>query len=176
MPRYYEGIPYGPKYRQVEPRRGRSPRPYLALVVVAALLLAAVSYRDSLLNGGDSQPPTPASTAQLPIAAQPTRAPVATATLPPSPTPLPTREPTVLVVANTDRLGVYLRRTPRLEDRVRAWQEGTIMVVIGDDQEVDGRRWRNVRDPAGNEGWIPAQYLVPPGATRTPTATPAARR
>jgi SH3-like domain-containing protein len=30
--------------------------------------------------------------------------------------------------------------------------------VLGPDQTVNGVVWRQVEDPAGNQGWIPAQY------------------
>ncbi len=65
-----------------------------------------------------------------------------------------------LVVANTDGEGVFLRRTPSAADKVKAWPEKTIMVRIGPVQEGEGRRWVNVRDPDGNEGWVPEEYLA----------------
>lgn len=65
------------------------------------------------------------------------------------------------VVANTDGLGVYLRRTPNPADRVRAWPERTVMVAVGPDREVNGVVWKPVRAPDGAEGWVPAQYLAP---------------
>ena len=34
------------------------------------------------------------------------------------------------------------------------------MEVIGADREAEGIVWRNVRDPKGNTGWVPAEYLV----------------
>lgn len=83
--------------------------------------------------------------------------------VPPSPTatktPVPDT-PQIMLVANTGGLGVYLRRTPNLDDRVRAWQEGTKMEVIGQPVESAGRRWYRVRAPDGVEGYIPAEYLV----------------
>jgi hypothetical protein len=66
-----------------------------------------------------------------------------------------------MVVGNTNGDGVALRRTPKLDDRLVAWQDGSVMEVIGPDATGDGLTWRNVRDPKGNTGYIPAQYLVP---------------
>lgn len=91
----------------------------------------------------------------------------------PAPTPAPDAQPTpgppeVLAVGNTGGDGVYLRRTPRLSDRLRAWPDRTPMVTVGEDVEAEGRMWKHVRDPAGNVGWVPAQYLVAP--QRPPTA------
>ncbi len=109
-------------------------------------------------------------------------APAATAQAHPTATPDPTISPTpqpspqAFTVGNTDGQGVYLRRSP-LGERIRAWPDGTVMIAIGGDQIVDGKTWRNVKDPDGNDGWALADYLVPrkltPAATSLPTSTPA---
>ncbi|MBI4504545.1 MAG: hypothetical protein HY691_03340 [Chloroflexi bacterium] len=84
-----------------------------------------------------------------------------TATLPPPPvataTPQPVRSYTV---GNTGGDGVYIRRTTRLADRIMAWPDGTRMESQFDEQQSEGRVWRKVRDPRGNVGWVPAEYLV----------------
>ena len=64
-------------------------------------------------------------------------------------------------VAGTDGAGVYLRRTPKSADRVRAWPDDTVMERAGDDAQAEGRLWHMVKDPAGNVGNIPAEYLAP---------------
>lgn len=64
------------------------------------------------------------------------------------------------VVGNTGGDGVYIRRTTRLADRIVAWPDGTRMEALFEEQHVDGRLWRKVRDPRGNVGWVPAEYLV----------------
>ena len=89
---------------------------------------------------------------------------------------LPGAGPTTLVVGNTGGDGVWIRRTPAMADRLRAWPDRTVMQVIGTDQQAEGKAWTNVKDPAGNEGWIPAEYLVDPNAAPAPSAagTPAA--
>ena len=82
------------------------------------------------------------------------------------------------VIGNTGGDGVYIRRTTDMADRIKAWPDGTEMVVVGPDVAVEGRLWRNVRDPDGNLGFVPAEYLVtsPPSAAaqKDPTATPEA--
>ena len=94
----------------------------------------------------------------------------------------PTVDPTILYVANTDGDGVYIRRTPNLEDRINAWPDGTQMVRVGASVTVDSKIWENVRAPDGTVGFIPAQYLITAqqaaatNAARPPTFTPAPAR
>ena len=66
-----------------------------------------------------------------------------------------------LKVANTGGTGVFLRRTPNMNDRVRAWADGTSLRVIGPDTIENGVTWKHVQDPAGNQGWIPSEYTAP---------------
>ncbi|MPZ13429.1 MAG: hypothetical protein GEU73_03230 [Chloroflexi bacterium] len=68
---------------------------------------------------------------------------------------------TAVRIANTDGLGAYIRRTPNLSDRLRVWPEGTQLTVAGPDAAANGLQWKQVTDPAGNHGWIPAQYTAP---------------
>lgn len=95
----------------------------------------------------------------------------------PSPTPIPTRQPATPTsasspiatppaksfaqVGNTDGDGVYIRRTPKIADKIVAWPDGTLMEIVGEDVMAEGRRWRHVKDPNGNVGWVPAEYLIP---------------
>jgi hypothetical protein len=84
----------------------------------------------------------------------------------------PTGKPTVAAsspgqwfeVANTGGEGVFIRFTPRASDTVTAWPDTTKMQVVGADVEADGRRWKNVRDPDGLVGWVPAEYVRPTAA------------
>jgi hypothetical protein len=78
----------------------------------------------------------------------------------PEPEPTPASPPTFVRVANTGGDGVFLRRTPRSGDRLVAWNEGTVMEIIGEDREAEGVIWKHVKDPKGNSGWIPAQYAI----------------
>jgi hypothetical protein len=68
--------------------------------------------------------------------------------------------PTSVWVGNTDGEGVYLRNSPDLADRVRAYPDGTELTVVGDDVEGDGRQWHHVRAPDGLEGYVPAEYTL----------------
>jgi len=71
--------------------------------------------------------------------------------------PIPV-SPSKLRITNTDSEGAFLRRTTNLEDRLRAWPDGTELKLLGRDVVANGLTWKYVEDPAGNRGWIPAQY------------------
>ena len=78
------------------------------------------------------------------------------------PTSAPTRvAQQMMKVGNTDREGVYLRRTPNMDDKIRPWMDGTPMTVLAQPVTVNGVTWLKVRAPDGVEGYIPSQYLVP---------------
>jgi hypothetical protein len=63
-------------------------------------------------------------------------------------------------VGNTDGEGVYVRNTPVMSDRVRAYSDGTALTIIGDDVDGDGQHWKHVRTPDGLEGYVPAMYTT----------------
>lgn len=67
---------------------------------------------------------------------------------------------TWVAVANTGGQGVYLRRTPYMEDKIAAWPDGTKLQVIGPDIDSEGRRWKQVRDPRNQVGWVPTEYVI----------------
>ena len=100
--------------------------------------------------------------------ATPTHTPTATATSTATPTPThtPTATPTptasLAKVGRTGNQGVWLYRGPVLaSDRIRALGDGTRVTVIDDETvEADGYVWVKVRDRKGNQGWIPARYLI----------------
>ncbi|MBI2906999.1 MAG: SH3 domain-containing protein [Chloroflexi bacterium] len=83
------------------------------------------------------------------------------ATPKPAPTPTPTQAPREMVVGNTGGMGVYVRRTPSMEDKIKAWPDGTTMRVTGKETEGEGKKWLPVEDPDGNQGYVPSEYLVP---------------
>jgi hypothetical protein len=68
--------------------------------------------------------------------------------------------PKVFLVGNTDGDGVYLRRTPSLNDRDTAYADDTELVAIGPDVTAEGELWHHVRTPDGKEGYVPAKYTV----------------
>ncbi|HZK66356.1 MAG TPA: hypothetical protein VFD42_02260, partial [Chloroflexota bacterium] len=101
------------------------------------------------------EPPAPIATPGLSGARIPTQPAART----PTPSPMPTGQ-AGLRVGNTGGEGVWLRRTPNLDDKIRPWMDGTPMVVTGPRVMGDGRIWEKVRAPDGVEGYIPAEYLV----------------
>jgi S1-C subfamily serine protease len=89
------------------------------------------------------------------------------------PAPEPTAPPPIaLYIANTDGSGVYLRRTAGDAERIKAWGDGTRMLVVGADETAGGQTWKRVQDPDGNVGYVPSRYLS--GAPVAPVA-PATR-
>jgi hypothetical protein len=65
------------------------------------------------------------------------------------------------IVTNTDGAGVYVRRTPHMEDRIRAWPDGTRLRSTQETIWSEDRYWFGVVDPAGNSGWVPSNYVRP---------------
>ncbi len=63
-----------------------------------------------------------------------------------------------LRVANTDGVGVVLRNSPREADKsTRGLMDGANVSVV----ERNGSDWVHVRADNGQDGWIPARYVVP---------------
>ena len=135
----------------------------LALISMAVL---------TACGGGTAAAPTaepPAAATSAPAAAKPSvstvpsPAAVAAAT---SPAPAaaapaaPGKPVSTVYVGNTDGEGVYVRKTPAMSDRVRAYADGTALIIIGDEVDGDGQHWRHVRTPDGLEGYVPAMYTV----------------
>ncbi|MCL5962292.1 MAG: hypothetical protein M1358_23765 [Chloroflexi bacterium] len=139
---------------------------FLLFGVVSAILLTgldvklpdlATSQNRIVANlfGGTKAPP------KLSEPPAPARAPVEAVAEQEAPQPEPTQAPArkTVKVVNTGGVGVYVRRTPNMADRLVAWPDNAIMEIVGEDRTVGELRWRNVKDPAGNVGWIPAEYL-----------------
>jgi len=103
--------------------------------------LAGVPYQPQPSATATGSAPTPAR------AAQP-------APTPPMATPLLTT-----YVANTGGDGVYLRHTPHLADRWIAWPDNAPLIFLGNEADGDGQHWLQVRDPKGDVGWVPAQFV-----------------
>lgn len=141
------------------------------LVLFAWMTWIYVSYRSDLSN----RPTATATRITRTVEAMPTATPLSS----PTSALTATRTPQTLLVGNTGGDGVSLRRSPSMADRLRSWPDGTPMVVVGPDQLGEGRVFKNVRDPAGNVGFVPANFLIEvpgappgPGATATPTPRP----
>ncbi len=167
----WQGLPIGPKTGRLQ--HSERPRHVVgcSIVLVLAAVLAFLGFLATMSRGGGVGEPatTPVPTPRPAVAAAPTSSPTVAATVTTLTTASLPPRPVSLVVANTEGQGVFIRRNPSATDKIRAWPERTVMILIGEDRQAEGRRWRNVRDPAGNEGWVPADYLVSPP---TPTATP----
>ncbi len=142
------------------------PRPtgrrYPEIVVVA--LIAAVAFLTFYTMFGQWR-----FTSSGQIVARPTETPVETpqasvAHTPvpsPAPQPSPTAGPQKVKVGNAD-VPVNMRAKPGINaEIVTAVPVGTVLDIVGPDQKVDGQVWRNVRDPAGNVGYILSDFLVP---------------
>jgi SH3-like domain-containing protein len=170
----------------------------IAAGVVLVLLLAGIT---ALLNERNAEPGavaaaptvTPAAAAvETPVRATavpiiissatgigtPSAAPSATTAAPAgaSPAAAPaTATPTALVVVNTGGDGVNLRREPSATSPVVSLlAEGARLEQIGPDRQAEGRTWRNVRDAAGNQGWVAATFTQPATQPAAAAATPAA--
>jgi hypothetical protein len=76
-----------------------------------------------------------------------------------SPVPSATANATAKV-GNTGGDGVYLRHTPNLNDKWVAWPDNTPLTLTGAQANADGVQWVQVRDPRGDVGWIPTQFVV----------------
>jgi len=63
-------------------------------------------------------------------------------------------------VGNTDGEGVFVRNTPVMADRERAYVDGTPLTIVGDDVDGDGQHWKHVKTPDGLEGYVPSVYTV----------------
>lgn len=171
---------------------------WLVLLVAAALVSATVTYTLSGgLGGGTPGVAAPAAIEPLPPlspSASPRPGPTATPTPPSSVTARALATPTATattaparayVVVNTAGLGLALRQSPADGGRIRAWAEGTLLVEAGPEVVSEGRTWKNLRDPAGNVGWMAAEFLAPasvasearptlaPTGTRSPGPPPA---
>jgi hypothetical protein len=82
---------------------------------------------------------------------------------PPSPKPTATTvvaSANTVWVGNTDGQGVFVRKTPVMADRVRAYPDATPLTVVGDDVDGDGQHWKHVKTPDGLEGYVPSIYTV----------------
>jgi hypothetical protein len=98
------------------------------------------------------------------VAASPSlAAPSPSATAAPRTTPTATPNASssnTVYVGNTDGEGVYIRNTPSMADRAKAYADGTPLTIIGEDVDGDGQHWRHVRTPDGLEGYVPSIYTT----------------
>ena len=84
------------------------------------------------------------------------------------PTPNPDPNVPICVVVNTGGDGVFIRRNPSSEEPIKLWDDETEMAVVGKNVLSNGLRWKHVRDPDGNIGYVAANYLGCPEAGEPP--------
>lgn len=89
---------------------------------------------------------------------------VTTAPAPPAPPP-----PQYKKVANTHGEGVFLRRSPDPNDKLRGVDEGTRLEVTGVTKSQKGTDWTEVRIPEGT-AWVPTKFVVDAPAGATPSS------
>ena len=145
--------PQGTRAEQVRPRQRRGSAGWLPLAATAAALVvggfAAINVAGNLAAPAETVVPAVAQATPAPNSGgQPTQA-------------APIEEQRFVRIGNTDGQGAYVRRTTNLDDRLRPWPDNTRLRVVGPDTTVNGTVWRPVEDPAGNQGWVPAQYTRP---------------
>ena len=135
----------------------------------AGVSLAVVVLVVCTACGGSAAQPTPQPTVQQqptpsPAAAKPAASPVASPSPAAAPKPAATTasaaKPDTVYVGNTDGVGVYVRKTPVMSDRLRAYPDGTALTIAGDDVDGDGQHWHHIKTPDGLEGYVPAMYTV----------------
>lgn len=152
----------------------------VALLAIAITTVYALSNVPFMIAMPEPTPtritiPTPTQTATSTATPPPTSSPTISAspTITSSPTPSPTPERILAVIWGTGELGAYLREGPSRETNPLGFlQEGTLLEVIGEPEQVDGETWWNVQvtyDDQVLEGWVMHGLL----ATVTPTSTPA---
>jgi Bacterial SH3 domain len=130
-----------------------------ALCALAAVLIAGVALLNALglwQRAGSSSPGLAAPSVPSP---EPTPATAVPFEEPVEPTPQATQ---YVRVGNTAGQGVILRREPSTSAaRVGVRGENSVLQIVGPDETVDGRVWRQVQDAQGNRGWVPAEFLLP---------------
>lgn len=140
----------------------------LAVALTAGLVFAILTITRP--SSQSSANPTAA-----PVVASPTSLPSSVASIFNTPTPpVPvTAAPTVtaqivgqrLQIANTGGEGVNLRRDPGSSgERIKTIPDGTLVEIVGPDQNIDGTVWRNVRDLQGDVGWVAGGFLAVEGS------------
>ena len=140
------------------------------LILVGALLVLNASRTTNRAAAAPTPSPpaapppqiaSPPATPSLPTAV-PTPTPAPVAAPPPPPTATATPAARYARIANTSGLGANLRREPAASAQpVAAAAENATVYLLGPEQRAaDGRVWRQVEDNRGNQGWVPADFLV----------------
>src|SRR5215212_8229932 len=79
-----------------------------------------------------------------------------------SPSPSPGAAGVRLKIVNTEGQGANMRqRASTTAPILKTLPEGSVVEGIGGEQTIEGRAWRNIRDPSGTLGWVAAELLAP---------------
>jgi hypothetical protein len=136
--------------------------PFLAAVVLGVIVVGYALFRAAVafLDNGRPEPSLPPAPVVTASPAPPLGSPQVIA--PGSPSPSPAASRGRLKVTNTEGQGANLRQRPSTTAPVvGSVAEGTILDLVGTDQQAEGRTWSNVRQPGGPTGWIAAELLGP---------------
>jgi hypothetical protein len=140
------GLSPGPIVPQPTPTLTATPKP----TVASSPTRTSTPSPTPTPTTGPTITPSPSPTNPLLI-------PTATATLTPTATVTPV--PTVGIV--NSEVGLYLREAPGGTQEIELLPNGTTLTLLpGRELAADGSDWQEVRTPAGNEGWVAAQFLI----------------
>jgi hypothetical protein len=158
--------------RVLYPRR-RWPRRLLLALGVGALLIAVgallgqsfLARAEVVAQHSPLAPPVPATVTAGVTRAEPAGEAPARADRAPHLEPAPTASaasPLQAHVAGTEGLGLLLRAAPDTGSQPLAiLPEGALVTLAGETLAGPDRAWVPVRDAAGSEGWVAAEYLAP---------------
>jgi hypothetical protein len=144
----------------------------LVLIVLVGFLL--FRFGMSFFEAGRPDPSTLATSTAGPVVVPPTLAatgspaavaspsPGAGTVIAPAASPSPAATGARLKVANTEGQGANMRQRPSTTAPVlRTLPDGAVVESIGDEQQAEGRGWRNVRVEGGATGWVASELLAP---------------
>jgi hypothetical protein len=110
--------------------------------------------------------PTPALASQADSVPSPPPGPSIAPSPAASPEPAATATPSELTVSGAGAGGVSLRPAPGASERLKILPDGAVLTSLGQQQQAAGRAWVRVRDAAGSEGWVAAEFVVAPVAAQ----------
>ncbi|MCI0396800.1 MAG: SH3 domain-containing protein [Chloroflexi bacterium] len=103
---------------------------------------------------------TPLPTNTFAVQFEPTRTPSPAVTPPEiaTPTATATTHPRTAVVNSPN--GLWLREAPGGTQEVELIPDGATLILLPGFEQVNDLDWQQVRTPAGNEGWVAADFLI----------------
>lgn len=121
---------------------------------------------ETTVQSSPAQTATPAASPQAtrPVAIESTAA-VLTATVSPTATVAPTATASIEVTETSNSAvvnspnGLWLREVPGGAQELELIAHETLLELLPGRETVDDLEWQQVRTPAGNEGWVAAEFL-----------------